>query len=431
MTRRALRGARLVDPTAGLDERGTIVVENGRITALHPPDEEVDAEVVDELQGCWVLPGLVELRCHLGEPGLEHREDLRSGLRAAAAGGYTTVCPTPDTAPPIDRAAVVAQLLDRRRELPGPRLQPAGAATAGLQHRELAPMGELAEAGCVAFATGEHPVADAERLRRVLEYARSFDRPLLSAPGEPTLSGLCDEGRWSSRLGLAPEPATAEVLGAHRELALAELTGHRLHLHRLSTAEALALVERARARGAPVSCDVTPHHLHLTAASLASYDPATRIRPPLRAERDRDALRDALSRGPVDAVSSDHRPRHAEESLRPFAEIPPGVGGLETTLPLMLALVREAVITPWRLVELLSAGPRRILGLPAAGLRAGDPADLTALDPEAPWTPDERTLHSRGRNTPFRGTALQGRARLTLVDGAPVHDLVEGPARRG
>ncbi|MGM0577308.1 MAG: dihydroorotase [Myxococcota bacterium] len=424
MARLVLNDARILDPVEGTDAPGTVIVEGDRITGVAlPGDGDVSPQPcdrVESLEGCWLVPGLVDLRCALREPGFEFKEDVHTGLRAAAAGGYTAVCTTPDTRPVTDREAVVRQILERSETAEGARLLPVGAATAGLGDQTLAPIGELKEAGCVAVSQGEHPLRSARLMRRLLEYAGGFGIPVFISPTEPTLEGLCDEGLASTRLGLPGSPAAAEAIGVSRDTLLAELTGQRLHLQRLSTADGLAALRAARERGVPVTCDVTGHHLSLTVEALEHYDPDARVRPPLRAAHHREALRQALAEGLIDAVVSDHQPHHAEDKAREFDAAATGVSAIETTASLVLMLVDEGVISPLRAVELLSAGPRAVLGIEATSVAAGARADLTVIDPRTTWIPDASTLRSRGRNTPFVGRVLRGRAVRTLVGGREI-----------
>lgn len=431
-----LSGGRLLDPEAGLDEPGSVVIEDGRVAAIvRAGDGTLDRQPNDdlrELNGAWITPGLVDLRASLREPGFEHKETIATGLRAAAAGGFVAVCAMPDTLPVLDGEAAVRQVLTTAAaQTPGfdgrggARVLPVGAATKGLDGDHLAPMGELAEAGCVAITQGERPISSARLMRRVLEYASIFDLPVMSSAIEPTLRGLCDEGPWSTRLGLSSNPAAAEVIAVARDLALAELTGGRLHLNRLSCRGAVELVARAKERGVPVTCDVTAHHLTLTSAALVDYDPNMLVWPPLRSEDDREALREGLASGIIDAVASDHQPHHIEDKTRELCEAAVGISGLETVLPLLLALVRAGALSERRLVDALAGGPRRALGIAGArsglgGLAVGASADLTVIAPEASWIPDAASLLSMGKNSPFIGQVMTGRAALTLVGGAVV-----------
>jgi dihydroorotase len=431
-----LVGGRLLDAARGLDGRGAVAVEGGRIVAVTQGAAEPAAgDRVENLDGAWLIAGMTDLRCALREPGFEEKETIASGLRAAAAGGFTQVCATPNTEPVVDRAAVVAEIAGLATRARAARLLPVGAATLGLRHETLAPIGELHSAGCVALSTGEQPISSAGFMRRLLEYADGFGLVVMTAPAETTMSGVCDEGPWSTRLGLPETPAAAEAIAVSRDLLLCELTGARLHLQRLSTAVAVELVRQAKARGVPVTCDVTPHHLHLTAAALATFDPNVKVRPPLRAEADCAALRAGLADGTIDCVASDHQPHHIEDKSQEFERAATGMSAVETALSLVLALVNDGTLSAARAMALFTEGPRRVLGggqidggpfSGEQGLAVGAPADLTAIDPTHTWIPSASTLQSRGHNTPWLGQALRGRAIVTMVAGDVVWRAAEG-----
>lgn len=426
MARLVLEGARLFDPEQGLDSVGTIVVDadRGVILGVHPGESAVasaEGDVVERLEGRWVVPGLVDLRVALRDPGFEHKETLETGLAAAAAGGFTAVCALPDTSPIVDSGEVVSALSMRAAKVEGARLWQVGAATAGLDDETLAPIGELQEAGCVAVTQGERPIGSARLMRCALEYAGTFGLPVISSALEPTLGGICDEGIWSTRLGLPATPAVAERIAVERDLGLAELTGCRLHLTRVSTAGAVDAIARAKDRGVSVTCDVAVHHLHLTAASLATYDPSFKVWPPLRSEVDVTALRQALEAGVIDAVTSDHQPHHGEDKRCEFAIAATGVSGLESALPMVLKLVRSGHLSEARAVAALSTGPRAALGAPSVGLREGSVADLTVIDPEASWLFDAGRMRSKGKSSPFIGAVMGGRAAATMVGGRFVY----------
>ncbi|MDP6946096.1 MAG: dihydroorotase, partial [Myxococcota bacterium] len=351
MGRTWLTSARLLDPGRRLDCEGSVAVTDGTITAIvegtsSPPAEAGDT--VLDLAGAWLVPGMVDLRCALREPGYEYKEGIHSGLRAAAAGGFTTVCSTPDTNPVTDCAAVVAQVLERARTAGGARLLPTGAATRGLDDESLAPIGELTEAGCVAITQGGAPISSARLMRRLLEYCLAFDVTVMSSAFENSLTGLCTEGPWSTRLGLPASPAAAEAIGIARDLVLAELTGGRLHLTRVSTAAGVDLIREAKQRGVPVTCDTTAHHMVLTTASLVDFDPNTKVWPPLRSEEDRAAVVDGVAEGVIDAIVSDHQPHHAEDKAREFQAAATGISSVETALSNVLGLVADGALTAAR-----------------------------------------------------------------------------------
>ena len=421
MTTTLLKNARLLDPVQEIDSPGDLLIEGGRIASVHPDGSGPKADETLDLQGRWLMPGLVDLRCALREPGFEHKEDIGTGLAAAAAGGFTAVCSTPDSQPVVDQEAIVRQVLERAAQASAARLLPIGAATRGLDDEHLAAVGEMVDAGCVAITQGETPIGSARLMRRLLQYTHGFDVPVFSSPQEPSLAGVCDEGYWSTRLGLSGSPSQGEEIAAARDLALAELTGARLHLSRLSTARGVELVRQAKERGVNVTCDVTAHHLHLTAEVLQDFDPNYKFVPPPRSEADRAALRDGVRDGTVDAIVSDHQPHHQEDKARDFAEAASGISSLESVVALTLSLVRDGILSPLQMAGLLSRGPHRVLGTTGGQLAAGAEADLTVIDPDWSWEVSPRTWMSRGKNTPWMGQTMVGRATSTWVAGCCVY----------
>lgn len=420
MTRTLLKNARLLDPARAIDAPGALLVVNDRVAEVVRGEDAgatLDADHVVDLGGAWLTPGLLDMRACLREPGFEHKEDIHSGLRAAAAGGFTALCAMPNTEPVADCAAVITQITQRAKSAQGARLLPVGAATAGLKDESLAAIGELSAAGCVAVTQGERPVGSARLMRRLLEYCLAFDIPVMSSAFEDSLRGLCTEGPWSTRLGLPSTPAAAEAIGVARDLSLAELSGGRLHLNRISTAASVALIRQAKSRGLRVTCDTSAHHMTLTTEELATFDPNTKVWPPLRSTEDRDAVVDAVEEGVIDAIVSDHQPHHAEDKAREFQIAATGISALEIALSNVLRLVTTGRLSASRAVMALTEGPRRALGLEPVGLFEGSVADLSALDPRYVWVPNRATLKSRGLNTPFLGKDLIGRAVLTMVGG--------------
>ena len=419
MKRTLLTGARLLDPGRELDTQGSVLVAGDTIEAVICGDTpaDVQADETIDLNGAWLTPGLLDLRCSLREPGFEYKEDIHSGLRAAAAGGFTAICAMPTTDPVTDNAAVVAQVTARAASANAARLLPVGAATSGLNDENLAPIGELTDAGCVAFTQGEHPIASARLMRRLLEYCLAFEAPVMSSAFEDSLRGLCTEGEWSTRLGLPSTPAAAETIGIARDIALAELTGGRLHLTRVSTEAGVDLVRAAKARGVTVTCDTTAHHMLLTTAALATFDPNTKVWPPLRGESDRAAIVAAVEDGTIDAIVSDHQPHHNEDKAREFQIAATGISALETVVPNVLGLVASGALSAHRAISALTDGPRNAFGQAAVGLFEGSTADITALAPKTTWLPGRRTLESRASNSPFIGQPLKGRASMTMVGG--------------
>jgi len=414
-----LKGGRVIDPAAGLDEPRDLLLDGEKIEAVLAPGAKADAEVVD-VSGCWVVPGLIDMHVHLREPGEEYKETVATGAAEAAAGGITAVACMANTKPVNDCAAVTDYIIEKARAAGRARVYPVGAVSKGLLGEGLAEMGELVDHGCVALSDDGHPVMSAALMRCALEYAKALGVPVLSHPEDKSLSenGSMHEGEWSTRLGLRPIPAAAEEAMVARDLLLAELTGGRLHLQHLSTAGSVRLVREAKARGLQVTAETCPHYFTLTDADVRGYDPNFKMNPPLRSCADRAAVIQGLADGTIDAIASDHAPHSPVEKDVEFDAAANGIVGLATILPLSLRLVVDGKISPARLVELLSVNPARILGLPGGGnLKPGEVADVTVIDPAAEWTVDKAKFLSKGRNTPFEGWKLTGRARVVIVGG--------------
>jgi dihydroorotase len=415
-----IRNGRLIDPVQGLDQKADLLIEEGLVASVERAGsiEPGEREVVraDDL---WVLPGLIDLHVHLRDPGHEYKEDLLSGLQAAAAGGFTAVVSMPNTDPPIDRAAQVEDLLTRSKAAGAARLWPAACMTRGRAGKELTEYDELKAAGAVAVTDDGAWVADAAVMRRILDYAQVCGLAALSHCEEPTLApgGQIHEGRVSTRLGLSAQPSEVEELAVFRDLALARLTKKPVHICHVSAASSLALIRRAKSEGVKATCETAPHYLHLIDEDLGDYDPNRKMKPPLRTAADRAALRAALLDGTIDAVATDHAPHSVLEKEVEFNDAAFGIIGLETALPLTLELIGSIGLTPARLVELLSAGPARVAGLPGGTLRPGSAADLTLVAPGRKWVYRAADSKSKSRNTPFEGREMTGAAVLTMVGG--------------
>ncbi len=419
-----IAGGTVVDPVAGTTGPGDVRVEDGRIVAVGPPGTlGADARVLDA-RGLLVLPGLIDAHVHLREPGYEYKETIATGVRAALAGGFAAVACMANTNPPNDSGAVTQFILDRAAAAGGARVYPIGAVSVGLAGERLAEFGEMRRAGIVAVSDDGRPVMDAGLMRRALEYAQLFDLPVIAHEEDRHLAagGVMHEGLVSLRLGLRGIPAAAEEVMVARDLALAELTGGRLHVAHVSTAGSVALIRAARARGVRVTAEATPHHLFLTDEAVADYDPNAKMAPPLRPRADVEALRAAVADGTIEVIATDHAPHHRDEKEVEFEAAANGVIGLETALPLGLRLVAEGVLDLPTLVARLTVGPARALGLPGGTLAPGAPADLTLVDPERRWRVDPRQLRSRSRNTPFAGWEMVGRAVTVMVGGRVVYE---------
>lgn len=423
------RRVRAVDPAAGLDAEVDIVVERGTLTrvgrdAASAMKPGPDVRVV-ECQGGWLLPGLVDLHAHLREPGEEHKEDLASGLRAAAAGGFVAVCAMPNTRPVNDTRAVTEMLVGKARALGGPRLHPIGAITVGQKGEALTEMADLKSAGAVAVSDDGRCVMSSAVMRRALEYAGTFDLAVIQHAEDHTLTqgAQMHEGSVSTRLGLRGWPRVAEDVIVARDVLLAEYTRARYHVAHVSSLGAVRILREAKARGIAVSAEVTPHHLLLTEAALLGYDTACKVNPPLRSDEDVAALRDALADGTIDCIATDHAPHSVLEKECEFAEAAPGMIGLELCLPLLLGLVRDGVLPLSRLVDALTRAPAKVASLTAPTLRAGAPADLVLVDPKAKHVVDAARLRSKGRNSPFLGKEVEGKVLMTVAEGRVVFDI--------
>lgn len=418
-----LKNAHVVDPVAGLDGVMDVALEGEKITAVGEGLEApADAEVVD-LTGKYLVPGLVDMHVHLRDPGQEYKEDIESGTRAAAKGGFTGVCSMPNTDPCTDNGIVVQYIKTRAAEVGHCRVYPSGACTRGLKGEALAEMGDMVARGAVAFTDDGRGIQDAGMMRRVMDYGIMFGKVFMSHCQDADLvgEGQVNEGVVSTRLGMLGWPAEGEELQIQRDIALARLTGAKLHIQHITTKRGLDMVRAAKAEGLPVTCEVTPHHLFLTEDDIdATYPTALKVNPPLRMAEDAAALLEGVIDGSVDAIVTDHAPHAEWEKAREFAFAPFGMTGIETSLGLVLTnLVGTGKISVARMVELMSVAPRRILGVEAASITAGATADITVFDPAQEWDVTEDGFESKAKNSGFIGAHLTGRATDVFVGGEP------------
>jgi dihydroorotase len=423
-----IKGGRLVDPAAGHDGITDILVEEGRVKKIGARTGTGQAEIYDA-SGKWILPGLIDIHVHLREPGYEYKETILSGTRAAVAGGFTAVACMPNTDPVNDNPSVTRTILKRAASAAMARVYPVGCITEKQGGERLAEIGSLVDAGCRAVSDDGMPVMNASVMRRAMEYCRPFGIPLIVHCEDLHLAagGVMNEGEVSTRLGLGPIPAAAEEAMAARDIVLCRATGARLHLAHISSRGTVALVRAAKEEGLPVTAEVCPHHLMLTDEAVAGFDTSTKVNPPLRSRADVEALRAGLREGVIDAVATDHAPHSPVEKDVEYQAAAFGLVGLETALPLVLKLVDEGELPLERAVDALTRRPAEILGVPGGRVEEGLPADLTVVDPEVEFTVDKEAFFSKGRNTPFEGWKLRGRAAATLVggrfvfrDGSPV-----------
>ena len=426
-----IQGGTVLD--ADGSRRADVVVVDGVIAEVGEKLTAPSGATVLEADGAIVTPGFVDLHTHLREPGGEDAETIESGARAGALGGYTALVAMPNTNPPIDTAAVVEQVLRAGRRAPC-HVVSSGCITKGRAGEELAPLGELHGLGVRIFTDDGSCVADAGLMRRALEYARALPGAILAQHCEdPQLArgGHMNEGAWSSRLGIPGMPAEAESVVVARDIALAALTGGRVHFLHLSTATSVELVRAAKARGLPITAEAAPHHFTLTDSLCCGYDPLYKVNPPLRTDGDIKAVKEGLADGTIDAIATDHAPHPAQEKERPFDEAPPGMLGLETALALTLTeMVGPGFIDLPKAIALLSWQPARLAGLSEHGrpIAPGHPANIAVFDPEALWEVDPTKLASRSRNTPYAGRKLTGKVRHTILAGEPV--VRDGQAQR-
>jgi len=422
-----IRGGRLLDPSCDRDESGDLLIENGTITRVGGEIDASDAEVIDAA-GCWVAPGFVDMHVHFREPGLEYKEDIASGGRAAVAGGFSAVACMANTQPVNDDPSVTQYILDRAKSDSPARIYPIAAATMGLEGQVMTEMAALRDAGAVAFSDDGRTISDAGVMRNVLEYSRLVNLPVVIHAEDCALrgDGVVNEGPVSTRIGLPGNPREAEDILVSRDIALARLTGARLHVAHVSSKGAVDMIRHAREEGLQVTAEVTPHHLSLTDEATAGYDTNTKMAPPLRSQEDVAACRAGLVEGVIDAIATDHAPHADHEKQVDFIAAPCGILGLETAYPVVMDMVRGQELTPLELMRRLSTSPAKIIGRPGGSLEAGAPADVAVLDPERRWTYDATKGHSKSRNSPWSGQEMIGRAVATIVGGEWVYDVERG-----
>ena len=422
-----ITGGRVVDPAQALDRVASVYVADGAIAGVGAVPAGWRADRVIDAAQCIVAPGFVDLAARLREPGLEHKATLESELAAAAAGGVTSLACPPDTDPPLDEPGLVEMLKHRARVINQAHVYPVGALTLGLRGETLTEMSELAEAGCVAFSNADVPLPDTQMLFRALQYAGTFGHRVWLRPQDAHLArgGVAHDGEVATRLGLPAIPVTAETIALATIFALVRETRVAVHLCRLSSASGVAMVRAAKADGLPVTCDVSVHHLHLCDVDIGWFDSQAHLMPPLRATRDRDALREGVADGTIDAICSDHAPVDDDGKQVPFAEAEPGATGLELLLPLMLKWATEMRVPMTRAIATVTTAPASIIGIAQPAFRAGSPADCCIFAASDAWTVSRDALRSQGKNTPFLDLEVLGRVRYTLLAGQVVHQPID------
>ncbi|MBA2252330.1 MAG: dihydroorotase [Nitrospirales bacterium] len=426
-----IQGGHVIDP-GRCNEVADVLIDNGKVRAVgknlmaQGQDTPGSVQIIDARHKL-VLPGFVDLHVHLREPGFEYKETIKTGTAAAAAGGFTSVCCMPNTHPVNDSQAITEFILEQARQAGNAHVFPVGAITKGSEGKELAEIGDLRRAGCVAISDDGQPVMNSMVMRRAMEYALAFDVPVIDHCEDLHLSegGCMNEGLVSTQLGLQGVPAAAEDVMVSRNLALAELTGARLHLAHLSTVGSVRMVREAKARGIRVTAEACPHHFTLTEEAVRGFNTLAKMNPPLRTWDDVHAIKEGLRDGTIDVIATDHAPHAGQEKQQEFAAAPNGIVGLETALPLTLALVEEGILTLEAAIEKLTTAPAKAFSLSTGTLAPGVDADVVIVDPQETWEIDPLRFRSKSRNTPFAGWKVKGRVKTTLLSGRVVYESGE------
>jgi dihydroorotase len=425
-----IKNGHIIDPSHGINGRGDIFIEDGKIKEIRMQEaggrskkqearsQKSEFKIIDA-SGLYVLPGLVDMHVHLREPGFEHKETIRTGTRAGIIGGFTSLCPMPNTNPVNDNPTVTAYIIRKALEEGFCKAFPIGAITKGQRCEELAEMGLMHEAGCVAFSDDGRPVMNALIMRRALEYSKAFNAPIISHCEDINLSdeGVMNEGFLSTKLGLKGIPDASEEAMIARDIILATLTGGRLHIAHVSTKGSVELIRRAKSDGINITAETCPHYFSITEKAVEGYNTNAKVNPPLRTEEDLEAIKEGLKDGTIDVIATDHAPHHKDEKLQEFDKAPFGISGLETALSLGLRLVYEGVLTISKFVEKMALNPARILGIDGGTLKAGAPADIVIVNVDKEFTVNAENFTSMGKNTPFEGWLLKGMPVMTICNG--------------
>jgi len=427
MTSLLISGSRIIDPCQGLDRVGDLLIIDGKINWIGNPGSAPQQQeyTVIPARGMVVSPGFIDLHCHLREPGFEEKETIATGTRAAARGGFTTVCCMPNTDPPIDTPATAEYIKSKTIKEGVVRVFPIGCITRGQLGEELAEMEGLAKAGVVGFSDDGKSVANSQLMRRALEYSHANDLPIIEHCEDASLSadGAMNEGHLAARLGIKGIPAAAEEAIVDRDIGLAELTASRLHVAHVSTAISVDLIRRAKEKGIRVTAEVTPHHLTLTEERIMDYGTNAKVNPPLRTEKDKEALLQALKDGVIDAIATDHAPHTIQDKAYEFNKAAFGISGLETALGVLLGLVHQGRLDLLTLISKLTTEPARVLPLlqNLGTLKVGAPADVVIFDPDLEWVVNPDTFTSKGKNSPWAGCTLKGKVMATILGGEVVY----------
>ncbi|MCD6569532.1 MAG: dihydroorotase [Deltaproteobacteria bacterium] len=418
-----IKGGRILDPATNIDALGDVYVEGEKITGIYPGGRSTEDEDIIDAAGLLVIPGLIDMHAHLRDPGFEYKEDIYTGSLAAAAGGITTVIAMANTEPVNDSPAVTEYIMGKAKDVGLVRILPVGAATKGQRGKELAEMGLMKAEGIVGISDDGAPIEDAFMLRKVLEYAATFGLRVISHPEDKSLSGsgVMNEGALSTRLGLLGIPKAAEEVMVARDVIVSEFTRIPIHITHISTKESMDIVKRAKGKGLPISCDVTPHHLLLTEQKVSSYDTNAKMYPPLREEIDRAFLIKGIKESIIDVIATDHAPHARDEKDLDFDLAPFGVIGLQTLLPAIIKLHLENDIDLMKILSCVTINPARILGIEGGTISPGSRADITIVDPNAVWTFTEDMIKSKSKNSPFIGNTFKGKVVYTIINGRIVY----------
>ena len=424
--RLVIKSGYVIDPSQSLDGIFDVLVEDGIIKAIDTNIDTQGAEVI-HAQGKIVTPGLIDVHVHLREPGFEYKETIHTGVKAAVAGGFTAVCCMANTNPVNDNQEVTRYILKRATECGLARVYPIGAVSKQLKGEELACIGELKEAGVVALSDDGNPIVNSGFLRRALEYAKYFNLPIISHAEDRSLApaGVMNEGKISTLLGLPGIPAISEEIMVFRDIKLAELTNWHIHIAHVSTAGSVELIRRAKEKKIKVTAETCPHYFTLTEEAAKEFNPNTKVSPPLRTPADVEAIKQALKEGIIDIIATDHAPHQFLEKEVPFEQAPSGIIGLESALPISLKLVEEGVLTWPQLITKMSYAPAKVFNLPGGSLKPGNLADITIIDPNFSYKIDVNQFYSKGRNCPFHGWEVKGKAIMTIIGGNIVYRISE------
>ncbi|MDO9067753.1 MAG: dihydroorotase [Deltaproteobacteria bacterium] len=418
-----IKGGRVIDPSQNMDDKLDVLVENGLVKEIGKGLTVPAGVKTIDASDKFVVPGLIDMHVHLRDPGLEYKEDIVSGTKSAAAGGFTSVCCMPNTKPVIDNKAIASYIINKAKEEGFCNVFPIGSITYGLAGERMSEMGELKESGCVAVSDDGKPVNNSELMMRSMQYAAGIGIMVISHAEELELvgSGVMNEGFTSTELGLKGIPCVAEDIATAREVMLAEYTGSPVHIAHVSTRGAVRIIRDAKARGVKVTCETAPHYFTLTDDAVRGYNTNAKMNPPLRGADDVAAIKEGLKDGTIDAIATDHAPHHLDEKDVEFNEAMNGIIGLETSLPLSLKLVEDGVLAINQLVEKMSYNPSEILGLKRGTIKAGSVADITIVDPAVEWMVEKEKLVSKSKNSPFIGWKVKGAASATILAGVIVH----------